>query len=33
VWTYVLAGIVAGLISAAAWFHFRAQRDRATPDS
>jgi hypothetical protein len=23
VWTYPLAGLVAGLISVAAWFHFR----------
>lgn len=28
VWTYALAGIVAGLISALAWFHFR---ERHTP--
>jgi hypothetical protein len=26
VWTYVLAGVAAGLISAAAWFHFRGGR-------
>jgi hypothetical protein len=25
VWTYALAGLLAGLLSAAAWFHFRAR--------
>jgi hypothetical protein len=26
VWTYALSGIIAGLVSAAVWFHFRAQK-------
>jgi len=25
IWTYVAAGIIAGIVSAAAWFHFREQ--------
>jgi hypothetical protein len=29
VWTYALAGVVAGLISALAWFHFRERHGRA----
>lgn len=27
VWTYAAAGVVAGLVSAAVWFHFRARQD------
>lgn len=27
VWTYAVAGIVAGLVSAAVWFHFRGRAD------
>ena len=27
-WTYVIAGMLAGLVSAAAWFHFRVARNR-----
>ncbi|HEU5170452.1 MAG TPA: hypothetical protein VFU46_07935 [Gemmatimonadales bacterium] len=27
-WTYALAGVLAGLLSAAAWFHLRARSDR-----
>jgi hypothetical protein len=29
VWTYLLAGLLAGLISAAAWFHFRSRAEPA----
>ncbi len=27
IWTYAVAGMIAGLISAAAWFHFRSRRN------
>lgn len=29
IWTYALAGLVAGLVSAAAWFHLRERRECA----
>jgi hypothetical protein len=29
VWTYLLAGMLAGLISAAAWFQLRSRSERA----